>query len=168
LSSQSGLWKILAVVAVMVVLGVGGQITARKIIAPSFRAVDGDFRYQWHRVDNEKEWSEFPVKHKGSAYCKDCHAGQYSNITASRHARVQCENCHNPAVDHPSNTSKLAIDRSRDLCLRCHASLPYRPGVYTEISDKGPMQLKMQSPDEHNPGIECVTCHNPHNAEFKR
>lgn len=164
MSNQSGLWKILAAIAVIVVLGVGGHITARKILVPSFQAVDGDIRYQWHRVDNEKEWKDFPVKHKGSDYCMDCHEDLYANIMASKHAKVQCENCHNPALDHPANPPKLTIDKSRDLCLRCHASLPYRRDVYAELPDKGVIPLKMKDPDEHNTGIECVTCHNPHIA----
>ncbi|MDP2277261.1 MAG: cytochrome c3 family protein [Nitrospirota bacterium] len=152
---------------VIAVAGFGGLIAVRKALVPSFQAVDGDYRYQWHRVDNEKEWKDFPVKYKGAGYCKDCHAGQYAKITASRHAKVQCENCHNPAVNHPDNPPKLAVDRSRELCLRCHSSLPYRPVVYVELP-KGAVQLKMKNPDEHNPGVECVTCHNPHNAGFKR
>lgn len=142
-------------------------MTARKILTPSFQAVDGDFRYQWHRVDNEKEWKDFPVKYKGAAYCKECHAEQYAKITISRHAKVQCENCHNPAVEHPSNPMKLAVDRSRELCLRCHSSLPYRPAVYAELP-KGTLQLKMKNPEDHNPGVECVICHSPHDAGFKR
>ncbi len=142
-------------------------LIVRSIIVPSdFKAANSDYKYQWHRLGNEEEWKNFKVKHQGKDYCKDCHSAQYGFITASKHAKVQCENCHGPAVEHPSNPSKLTIDRSRELCLRCHAYLPYRPVTYTGLPE-GPIPLKMKNPDEHNPGIECATCHDVHKAGFK-
>jgi predicted CXXCH cytochrome family protein len=95
----------------------------------------------------------------------DCHSEQYEMIKESKHAKIQCENCHGPAIEHPANPEKLTIDTKRELCLRCHAKLPYRPEVYSELST-GPIPLKMQDPDEHNPGTECITCHDVHMAGF--
>jgi hypothetical protein len=166
MSSQIGIGKIMIGAVVIAVVCVAGLIGARIILAPSFAAVDGDYRYQWHRVANEQEWKDFKVKHRGSLYCKDCHADQSAKEVASMHAKVQCENCHGPAVDHPENPVKLAIDRSRTLCLRCHSGLPYRPAKYAELPN-GEVTLKMINPDEHNVGIECVTCHDPHKAALK-
>ncbi len=68
--------------------------------------------------------------------------------------KIECENCHGPALEHPSDPQKLTIDRSRELCLRCHTYLPYPTSKRAE--------MKGIDPDQHNPGGECVGCHNPH------
>jgi len=160
---MSHAWRPLFVVIGLTIL----VLIARAIIVPSdFKAANNDYKYQWHRLSNEEEWKNFKVKHKGRGYCKDCHPAQHERAIASRHAKVQCENCHGPAIDHPEAPAKLVIDRSRELCLRCHAKLPYRAVQYAELPGE-PIQLKMQNPDEHNPGIECVTCHDAHKAGFK-
>lgn len=166
MKSQIGLGKILIGLVVITILGVAGIIGARMIIAPSFKAVDGDYRYQWHRVANEQEWKDFKVKYRSSSYCKDCHIEQFKMVAASVHAKVECENCHGPAMGHPDNPPKLASDKSKSLCLRCHSSLPYRQVKYVELP-KGEIQLKMIDPDNHNPDLECIACHNPHKADFK-
>lgn len=160
---MSHAWRPLFVVIGMIIL----FLVVRAFIVPSdFKAKNGDYKYQWHRIGNEEEWKNFKVKHQGRDYCKDCHSLQYSKIVASKHALVQCENCHDPAIEHPVNPQKLKIDKSRELCLRCHARLPYRPVNYAELSS-GPIQLKMQDPEQHNPGVECTVCHDVHAAGFK-
>ena len=49
MNNQIGIGKILIGAVVIAVVCVAGLIGARMIIAPSFAAVDGDYRYQWHR-----------------------------------------------------------------------------------------------------------------------
>jgi predicted CXXCH cytochrome family protein len=157
--------RIIVICVLVACIGIAGLIIVRRIIVPSFTAVDGDYKYQFHRVDNDNEWKEFKVKYKGVDYCKDCHSEQYKAVVSSRHAKVQCENCHGPAMDHPENPAKLSLDKTRELCLRCHSNLPYRPSAYAELP-KGPIELKMQDPDGHNPGVECIMCHSVHKADF--
>lgn len=163
---EIGLGKILIGAIVIGVVLVAGVVGARMIIAPSFTAANNDYRYQWHRVANEQEWKDFKIKYRGEAYCRDCHADQSEKVVESVHAKVQCESCHGPAIDHPDDPKKLNVDRGRGLCLRCHSSLPYRPANYAELS-KGQMQLKMVKAEEHNPGVNCVDCHDAHRADFK-
>jgi len=154
-------------VVAIALLDIGGLLpVTRTFILPSFAAVGGDVMYQWHRTDNEAEWQSVETQYQGREYCMDCHPGQYERITASRHALIQCENCHGPAAKHPVNPFKLVIDQRRELCLRCHSSLPYRPAEYSELPE-GTIPFKMQNPDEHNKGIECVSCHDVHTASFK-
>ncbi len=156
--------KVLAIVVAL--LGIVGLVYgARRIIVPSFTSVDGDHMYQWHRVDNEAEWKNFTVKYRGMEYCKDCHMEQYDKVSESKHRMVQCENCHGPAIEHPADPMKLIVDRTRELCHKCHAKLPYRPAEYSELPE-GTIPLKMHYPDEHNRDIECGTCHDVHAANF--
>ncbi|NTU42593.1 MAG: cytochrome C [Nitrospirales bacterium] len=162
----------------LVLLLVAGVLTARAFVVPKdFMAKNGDYKYQWHRVGNEEDWKNFSVKYKGREFCSQCHPDHITKVTASKHAMVQCENCHVQVdakkASHPVDLKEafqyplsLGIDRSRDLCLRCHAKLPYRPAVYTQLAE-GPIPMKMQDGEQHNPGVECVTCHDVHSAGFK-
>jgi predicted CXXCH cytochrome family protein len=127
-------------------------------VPPDFgiqRAVAGrSFTYGYHRLSNIKEWKAFPVKYRGRQYCADCHDDKAASLTHSKHRNIQCENCHGPALGHPDNPEKLTIDRSRELCLRCHTLLPYP----TSQRD----QIEGIDPAKHNPEATCSECHNPH------
>jgi hypothetical protein len=153
------LWVVLALIGITLI--------ARAIIVPAdFGIHEKGYTYGWYRKGNEEDWKSVKIKYQTREYCKDCHAGHYKRVVSSRHAKVQCENCHSPAIDHPEKPEKLNIDRSRELCLRCHAYMPYRPVKYAELRT-GTITLKMQDPDTHNPGMECVSCHSAHEGSFK-
>jgi predicted CXXCH cytochrome family protein len=142
---------------IVVLLAVAGILVARAIVVPGdFGIGERGFMYGWHRASNQEEWKNMPnVKYKGKQYCSQCHPDKVELINTTPHQIIPCEDCHGPAIDHPQNPEKLAIDKRRDLCLRCHAALPYpRSGraVIPGINNY-----------EHNPGMECVMCHNPHN-----
>ena len=168
MKGQTGIGKVLTGAAVIVFAVLAAVVAARKIIVPSFAAVNGDYRYRWHRVANEQEWKNFPVSYKDNdrAYCSGCHPEEAAKMAASVHADIQCEDCHGPVDNHPDNPARLPIDRNRNLCLRCHAKLPGRPTLYAQLPGKT-IQLVLQDPEKHNPGIECVTCHDPHKAALK-
>jgi hypothetical protein len=142
----------------VVVALVGAIFFLRSFIVPhDFGVHESGYMYGWHRKSNEEEWGAFKAKFRTAEYCKDCHGGQHSLLMASPHGRIECENCHEPARDHPEKPERLAINRTREHCLRCHAYLPYMaterrliPGI---------------KPEEHNPGAECVACHNPHSPK---
>jgi predicted CXXCH cytochrome family protein len=135
-------------------------LTARHLMVPSDFGVHGDsFTYNFYRAGSTKDWKSFPVSYKGREYCEECHEENTTSIAASKHAIIQCENCHGPAMNHPDDPEVLTINKSRELCLRCHASLPY-PG-----SQRG--EMAAIDPEEHNPGEECVECHNPHNPNLE-
>jgi len=133
----------------------------REIYVPKDFGVHGDsYMYGWHRKGNEDDWKAFQVKYKfDNEYCKDCHSDKYDSLMQSPHAIIQCENCHGPALDHPTDPQKLTIDRSRGLCIRCHASLKYPQSNRSNI--------RGIDPDKHNAEIECSTCHNPHKPSLE-
>ncbi len=141
-----------------VFLGVAAVIfIARIFVVPGdFGIHERGYMYGWYRTGNLDEWNAVKVKYQGSEYCRDCHAGEEKQIHSSPHKMIECENCHGPALEHPSDPPKLAIDRSRGLCLRCHTALAYPTSKRAEI--------KGINPDQHNPGSECAGCHNPHEA----
>jgi len=141
----------------VVFLGIIGLILLARIflVPKDFGVYERGYMYSWHRLGNEEDWKKVTVKYQGKEYCKDCHAGNYAAINKTPHKIIECENCHGPAIEHPSDPPKLVIDRSRDHCLRCHYPLPY--------PSSGRTKIKGIDPEKHNPDAECTACHNPHN-----
>jgi hypothetical protein len=130
-------------------------LLVRMVYVPKdFGVHEQGYMYGWHRKANEEDWKTFKVKYQGAEYCANCHSDKTTSISKTPHKLIQCENCHGPAVDHPSDPPKLAIDRSREQCLRCHYPLPY--------PTSGRAKIRGIDPEQHNPGVECSQCHNPH------
>ncbi len=146
------LWVAIGFVALILLI--------RYFVVPEDFGVNGrNFTYGFHRLSNIDEWKEFPVKYQGSEYCFDCHTENADMLSTSKHNIIQCENCHGPARNHPDDPETLTIDRSRELCQRCHTYLPYPNSLRSK--------LKGIDPADHNPGIECVECHNPHKPDLE-
>lgn len=144
----------LVVFAVLVVL-----LTVRLFFVPKdFKVGDRGFMYSYHRAGSEKDWANVKVKYQSREYCADCHDENYKKIMASPHKIIQCENCHGPAVDHPDTIEKLPIDKSRELCERCHTKLEYPTSLRGKI--------KGIDPQKHFPGKQCSVCHNPHHPNL--
>ena len=136
-------------------------LIARAVFVPADFAVhERGYMYGWYRGGNVEEWKSVKVKFQGKDYCRDCHGEEEKAVSSSPHKMIQCENCHGPAADHPTNPPKLLINRERGLCLRCHTGLPYPTSARAEI--------KGIDPDQHNPGLDCAGCHNPHEATKPR
>lgn len=86
--------------------------------------------------------------------CAMCHDSIAALKSQSKHASIECENCHGPGylhIDEPEE-NPLEVLKDGSLCLRCHLKNPARP---SEI-------IKQIDPAEHNTGEQCITCHNPH------
>jgi len=149
-------WRPLAVAIGAIAL----LLSVRATVVPSDFGVNGkNFTYGFHRKGSIDDWKSFKVKYRGKEYCRDCHEEKVAENMSSPHKVIECENCHGPAVDHPDNPAKLAIDRTRALCLRCHAALPYPQSHRAE--------MPAIDPDAHNPKQACVECHNPHNPNLE-
>ena len=143
------LYVVLAFVVVILI--------ARTVVVPKdFGIHERGYMYGWYRKANEEEWKAFKVKYQGKESCEGCHSEQNQQVRSFRHNIIECENCHGPGIEHPSEPQKLMIDRSRGLCLRCHTFLPYPTSKRTEI--------RGIDPDVHNPDLDCVGCHDAHKA----
>jgi predicted CXXCH cytochrome family protein len=145
----------------VVLILVAMVLIARSFFVPDdFGIHDRGYMYGWYRKANVEEWKAVRVKYQGKKVCAACHARQAQKNLSSPHRIIECENCHGPALGHPLDPPKLTIDRARELCLRCHASLPYPTSQRSEIEGI--------DPERHNPGLACVLCHNPHEASKPR
>ncbi len=148
---KSHVWRPLYVVLVIVAL----VLVARTVLVPAdFGIGSRGYMYGWHRAGNEQQWKDVKVKYKTAQYCVNCHRGKYDEIRLSPHAAIGCENCHGPALGHPEDPKTLTIDRSRELCARCHFRLEY--------ATSGRGKIRGINPKTHHPELDCVTCHWPH------
>ena len=149
---KNHVWRPLFVVLAIV----GAILLARTLVVPDdFGVQERGYMYGWHRKSNEAEWQKYPVKYKTAKVCIECHQDKYNDIKDSPHAIISCENCHGPNYDHPKDPLGLTIDRSRELCIRCHAYLPYKDNIRGKIPGI--------DPQKHYPQAVCIMCHYPHN-----
>lgn len=153
---KSHVWRPLFVIIGLVVLILVGRTF---YVPDDFGSQERGYTFGFHRMSNEQEWKDYPAKFKDNAYCSECHEDKTEGLEASLHGMIPCENCHGAAFDHPDNPEKLAIDRSRDLCLRCHSAL-YMP-------TSGRNDIPGIDPAEHNAGLECSECHDPHRPSLE-
>ena len=139
-------------------------LLVRMVYVPEdFGAHERGYTFGFHRLSNEQEWKDYPASYqnndKTNAYCSGCHEEKTENLSASLHGMIPCENCHGAAFGHPENPEKLTIDRSRELCLRCHSHLI--------MPSSGRNDIPGIDPQTHNAGTECSECHNPHNPSLE-
>ncbi len=147
-------WHVLRPLWVAIGL-IGAILVARVFLVPDDFGVHGrNFTYGYHRLGNIQEWKDFPVKYQGREACIECHDENVEALNSSTHTAVECENCHGPAIGHPDDVELLAIDTTRDLCLRCHAFLEY------PNSDRA--ELISIVDRRHRRRKECIACHDPH------
>jgi predicted CXXCH cytochrome family protein len=148
---SSHVWRpVLVVIALVVLLFIFRQW----YVPDDFGVHANGFSYGWYRQSSLLDWRWLPTKYQGRDTCSTCHQKEYDDLHGMPHVVIQCENCHGPATDHPKDPEKLPIDRSRGLCLRCHAKL-----AYPSTSRGG---LRGIDPARHHPGEQCASCHNPH------
>jgi len=113
--------------------------------------------YGHYRGDSVGEIAAWPIHYGGEESCTKCHAGIDEIKVRSRHASVRCESCHGPASEHaldPVANPQPHLEDTARLCLRCHEKNPTRPPDFHQVD-----------PREHRPGIECISCHDPHSPE---
>jgi hypothetical protein len=149
---RSHVWRPLYVVIALVIF----ILLVRAIYVPKdFGTGERGYMYGFHRKSNEDDWKAFKVKYKfDNEYCELCHTDKYQSISNTPHAIINCENCHGPALDHPEDPPKLTINKTKEQCLRCHYPLAY--------PTSGRSKIRGIDPEQHNPGVDCVMCHNPH------
>ncbi len=151
---KNHVWRPLYIVLAIV----GGIIITRTLLVPNdFGVYERGYMYGWHRKSNEAEWRKYPIKYKSPQICAECHPEKDREIKSSPHASISCQNCHGPNYNHPDDPQGLTIDRSRGLCIRCHAHLPYKGTLRGGIPGI--------NPETHYPQEQCVMCHIPHSPK---
>jgi len=149
-------WRPLYVVIGLVVF----ILLVRMFYVPDdFGAQDRGYTFGFHRLSNEQEWKDYPQKYQGTVYCADCHDDKTEELEMAQHGMIPCENCHGAAMQHPEAPEKLTIDRSREMCTRCHAKLHMPTSARHDLPGIDPVT--------HNAEYQCSECHNPHNPSLE-
>jgi uncharacterized CHY-type Zn-finger protein len=93
------------------------------------------------------------VKFAGHQTCEACHTDVAGLKSKGMHAGVNCEACHGALAKHaddPTDVQPPKLDTAV-LCVRCHEVNGARPKSFPQIVAKN-----------HNPGLSCEACHQPH------
>lgn len=154
---KNHVWRPLLVVIGLVILILAIRLA---IVPEDFGIHDTGYMYGWYRQGNLADWKAQKPKHRHTAAdCAGCHDERSAALAASPHLAIVCENCHGAAGEHPEDPEQLPVDRSRELCLRCHTLLPY--------PTSGRAAIAGIDPRTHNPGEECASCHDPHHPNLE-
>lgn len=115
-------------------------------------------KYGHYRADSIDDIKLLPISYAGVDVCKACHEDLYNLKARSRHAKVNCESCHGPAVKHTEDPMSVKPDKpkGRQFCALCHSKNPSRPKNIPQIDV-----------ERHNAGTDCASCHNPHSPKLK-
>lgn len=110
--------------------------------------------YPKSNAEDTQVWANQPVKYSSVAECQSCHKENFVKWRQSQHATTSCENCHGPGIPHIEEGDSMIIETSRDSCGTCHDTVIARPEGFPQVNL-----------EEHNSGISCTSCHNPHFPE---
>ena len=113
-----------------------------------------------YRADSVDEIKALPVRYAGQQECARCHRDQVKDKASAGHRTISCESCHGAGEGHARAPAKEkparpAEKEARAFCGVCHEKNISRP--------KG---FKQQNLYEHNPGMACTQCHNPHKPKL--
>ena len=111
-----------------------------------------------NRADAVGEFALLPRHYAGEPACKKCHAQQASDKAKSGHSSISCESCHGALLAHAespksadSKPRKPKEAEVRAFCGNCHGKSVSRPAKFPQVDL-----------EEHNRGMACNQCHQPH------
>ena len=100
-----------------------------------------------------------------TSVCINCHEMQKLLEQPVVHTLVLqkgCTACHDP---HGSNYPKSLFDEVKDVCLKCHPKTEEQKNNHPVT---GHPVTGARDPNNANKKFSCVSCHNPHAAEFDK
>lgn len=115
------------------------------------------------RGANVEEQMDRAAHFGAKTVCAMCHPDLATQHQTGKHTSVPCQDCHDRVDVHANPESgevigTMPIQKTAQLCLRCHQQLPSRPTTFPQI---GPEEHLRDMPEAHSPTI-CFSCHSPH------
>ena len=140
-------------VVIIFIAALVGFLLVRSLLVPKSFGKVGHYR-----ADAVGEFSLLPRQYAGEPACKKCHAQQASDKTKSSHRSISCESCHGALSAHAENPKSADArprrpkeTEMRAFCGNCHGKSLSRPAKFPQIDL-----------EEHNRGMACNQCHQPH------
>ena len=88
-------------------------------VPQDFAIHENGFTYGLYRSGAVTDWKNVTVKYQGDESCKACHRARGRQAGSSYpHMIIQCENCHGPAWNHPTDPPKLPSSTVAGVLLR--------------------------------------------------
>jgi hypothetical protein len=144
-------------VLLVLVVGVTAVVLGRALLVPRSYGIYGAYR-----ADNVVEQAHVrEPRHAGAESCAPCHAKQAQARSAGGHKAVSCEICHAPLATHVQGgavKARMPVDRSYQLCARCHRKIAGRPEKFPQVV------LDQHVPAALEAGV-CLQCHDPHSPK---
>ncbi len=111
-------------------------------------------QYGFYRGASLAESAAFPIHYAGQTACLECHQDIEDLKAQNRHSGIRCEICHGPGAKHieTSDAKDIIKPKGREFCGKCHQK---------EAARRGDV-IVQQDLATHNPGKDCIECHNPH------
>lgn len=133
-------------------------ITVGVLVFLGFRSLaipPGFGQYGHYRGPSIKEIRAQQISFAGQDVCNACHTEQHDTGAAGPHRGVRCEACHGSQGRHASDPSiKPLLPNTSELCVQCHEAGAAKPKKFPQVVSA-----------EHSGGVECKTCHQPHNPK---
>lgn len=129
-----------------------GFLLVRSLLVPKSFGKLGHYR-----ADAVGEFALQPRHYAGEPACRKCHSQQAADKAKSGHRAISCESCHGALLAHaekPKAETRPARPKEAEMrafCGRCHANSLSRPARFPQIDI-----------EEHNRGVACNQCHQPH------
>ena len=113
-------------------------------------------QYSHYRGNALEEVRTRAVSFAGRQACFECHDAVVETKKAGKHVNVGCEACHGPQAKHAEDPSlKPSKPDTAVLCARCHEKNSAKPHGFPQVVTK-----------EHNTGMACGDCHQPHQPKL--
>ncbi|MCX5795530.1 MAG: multiheme c-type cytochrome [Elusimicrobia bacterium] len=141
-------------VAAVFVLVISAFFAARHFLVPETFG-----KYGHYRAAAATEMASMPLHYAGEPACLRCHPEQAKAKAGAGHRGVHCESCHGALLAHAQNPKAVKAVKPKEADMRafcgiCHARNISRPAKFPQ-----------QDLAQHNPGVACSQCHNPHNPK---
>jgi hypothetical protein len=114
-------------------------------------------KFGHYRPSSLAENMSRPQNYADISLCQACHDGVSSTWKDHRHKTVNCQTCHGALLKHTEDPTaiKPVKPAGRKFCLLCHEKNITRPKTFPQVH-----------PRQHNPGLNCFSCHNPHSPRL--
>ena len=121
----------------------------------TFAVPAGFGQYGHYRAPALNDLRQRPISFAGRAVCETCHTEEHDKLAAGPHRAVHCEACHGPQAMHANDIDiKPVLPKTPALCVQCHESGAAKPKKFPQVAVA-----------DHSNGIDCKTCHQPHNPK---
>ena len=144
--------KHLVSLLVLLVFAIGAFVLLRAAVVPQ-----GFGQYGHYRGGAIADNRARAASYSGQSDCLICHDPEATERNAGRHKTISCEACHGPQATHVATDGKVKPPKPdvKSLCRNCQEKDAARPAWLPQVVLA-----------DHNAGMVCNECHQPHQPKM--